>query len=273
MTRTSAAAASILDLILASKRHELHRSQQRLPAAALASLLAQAAAPRGFAAALGHAPGPKIIAEVKRASPSKGVLRPGDRAGTWRPEGLAQAYEEGGAAALSVLTDVHFFWGHPDAVLACSQATRLPVLRKEFIVDPYQVDESRWLGADAILLIVRALEVSMLHACAARALDLGMDVLVEVHDAAELSAALQLSDRVLLGVNHRNLDTFAMDMDLAVRLRDQVPAHRCIVAESGLDDPQQLARLRRAGIDAFLIGEQLARQDDPTGELRRLRQR
>ena len=265
---------TILQHILASKRHEVQRSQQRLPAATLAALLVHAAAPRGFAAALRAAPGLPIIAEVKRASPSKGVLRPQDPPGSWRPEALAQAYQEGGAAALSVLTDVHFFWGHPDAVPACAQATHLPVLRKEFIVDPYQVDESRWLGADAILLIVRALidDVGTLHACAARAHDLGMDVLVEVHDAAELTTALQLSESVLLGVNHRNLDTFAMDMDLAVRLRAQVPARRCMVAESGLDNPQQLRRLQAAGVDAFLIGEQLARQDDPVRELQRLRQ-
>jgi indole-3-glycerol phosphate synthase len=261
---------AILDTILRSKRAEVERSKRRLPMARIAELAAMAPPVRGFARALRAGGSPRIIAEVKRASPSRGVLRPNDPPGAWVPEILARAYEAGGAAALSVLTDVHFFWGHPDALGACREATALPVLRKDFIVDPYQVDESRWLGADAVLLIARALDEATLLACAARAEALGMDVLLEVHTEAELAVAGALP-RAVVGVNNRDLSTFAVDIGRSARLRAALPADRLVVAESGLQEPQQLAELAAAGVGAFLIGEHLARHDAPARELARLR--
>lgn len=261
---------SILQQILATKHEETERSRRRLPAATLQELVKQLPPPRGFAAALRSAVAPRIIAEVKRASPAKGVLRPNDPVGTWKPAELARAYEAGGAVALSVLTDVHFFWGHPDALGACRDATALPVLRKDFIVDPYQVLESRWLGADAILLITRALTPDMLQRCAAAAQALGMDVLCEVHDGDELVHALALSDAII-GINNRNLSTLQVDVERSVALRGRIPKERLVIAESGIQSAAQIARLTAAGLDGFLIGEHLARHDTPRDELQKLR--
>ena len=259
---------SILDTIVARKQREVANARERLPANVLQSLAADAPPPRDFHGALRSSTRkpPRIIAEVKRAAPSKGVLRPNDE---WRPEALAQSYERAGAAALSVLTDVHYFWGQPDLLRFCRDATNLPALRKDFIIDPYQVDESRWLGADAILLIVRALDDTTLHACAERAADLGMAALVEIHADDELPRALSVPNAII-GINHRNLDTMTMDMQRAVRLRAQVPEERTLVAESGLATASDLQPLLDAGIDAFLIGSALASRDDPEAALRNL---
>ena len=258
---------NILEQIVAVKRREVARAKVRLPAAVLAGLPKPAL--RNFKRALSEGPGPNVIAEVKRASPSRGVLRPDDAPGQWQPEQLAQAYERGGAKALSVLTDVHFFWGHPDALLACKEATALPVLRKDFILDAYQIDESRWLGADAVLLIARLLTPGDMLALAERAQALGMDVLVEVHEPSELPAALQVP-HAIIGVNNRDLDTLAIDVDRAARLRQQIPEDRVVVAESGLSQPEQLRRLCTLGVKAFLIGESVAKHNNPEAQLARL---
>lgn len=261
---------SILQTIVDFKRAEVERAKQRLPLQTLSELAQRQAPPRGFLKAIQACRGAAVIAEVKRASPSKGVLRPQDPPGAWVPETLAQAYEAGGAAALSVLTDVHFFWGHPDALQACRAATRLPALRKDFIIDAYQVAESRFLGADAILLIARLLTSDMLAALAAEARRWHMDVLIEVHDESEIPMALAVPD-TLIGVNNRDLVTFDVDPMRTARLRTRVPTDRVMVAESGLQDTVDLDRLMQAGVNAFLIGERLVVHDDPCAELKRLR--
>lgn len=261
---------NLLDRILDAKRAEVARAKRRLPHEALRDLAAAAPPVRDFAAALASGQGPRVIAEVKRASPSRGVLRPEQPTVDWQPETLAMAYERGGAVALSVLTDVHFFWGHPDALAACREAVDLPALRKDFIVDLYQVDESRWLGADAVLLIVRALDEETLGVCAARAAELGMAALVEIHADSELALALGVP-KAIIGINHRDLDAQTMDMQRAERLRPQIPPDRLVVAESGLSDVAQLKRLGELGVDAFLIGEHLAAADNPVAALEELR--
>ncbi|MEK7706137.1 MAG: indole-3-glycerol phosphate synthase TrpC [Myxococcota bacterium] len=251
-----------LEVIVAHKWREIAWAKEHVPAAWLAQQAEAAPAPRPFAHALRAVTTPRIIAEVKRASPSRGVLRQDATTLTWDGVQLARDYAAGGAAALSVLTDIRFFWGAPDLVARCHAATDLPVLRKEFVLDPYQVDESRWLGADAVLLIARLLDRATLAVCAARARELGMDALVEVHDATELEVALAV-EGALVGVNHRDLDTGAIDRDLALRLRPRVPDDRVMVAESGLRNAADLSRLWRAGIGAFLIGETLAASAEP----------
>ena len=263
-------AVTVLHQILTSKRAEIVRSKRRLPQARVEELARQVTPPRGFFRALRAADSPCIIAEVKRASPSKGVLRPHDPAHLWRPEVLAQAYEMGGACALSVLTDVHFFWGHPDALGACREATALPALRKDFIIDPYQVYESRWLGADAILLIARALTPQVLEGCAAAARSLGMDMLIEVHEPHELAGALAITDAII-GVNNRDLNTMQVDLGHSERMRALIPNERFMIAESGISSNDDIVRLQQAGVDGFLIGEVLARHDEPSIELSRIR--
>ncbi len=261
---------TILQHIMAKKLLEVARAKKRLPETRMRDWAEAAGPVRGFKQALQAGDGPNIIAEVKRASPSRGVLRPHDPPDAWQPEGLAHKYEQGGAVCLSVLTDVHFFWGHPDALGACREATLLPVLRKDFIADVYQVDESRWLGADAILLIVRVLDPGLLRDCAQRALALGMDVLLEVHDEHELPVALSVEEGII-GVNNRDLSNFSVDANRTARLRQRVQGDRLLVAESGLSEPLQLQDLMSQGIDGFLIGEALVRSDDPTAQLRYLR--
>lgn len=259
----------VLEQIVIDKQHEVARSKARLPIEALRALLPYASAPRGFMRALQTGAGPHVIAEVKRASPSKGVFRPQDPPGSWQPQLLAQAYARGGAAALSVLTDVHYFWGHPDALQACRAATDLPALRKDFVIDPYQVAESRWLGADAILLIARILAPAQMRALADKAGALGMDVLIEIHDADELDGALAVPGAAI-GINSRNLDTFTTDGERIQRLAAQIPADRLVVAESGIYASAQMTSLMHAGVHTFLIGERLAKDDDPEMALRQL---
>jgi indole-3-glycerol phosphate synthase len=205
-----------------------------------------------------------VIAEVKKASPSKGVLR-----ADFRPAQIAESYAEGGASCLSVLTDVQFFQGSQDYLKQARAACELPVIRKDFIVDLYQVYEARAMGADAILLIVAALDHGLMADLEACAQELGMDVLVEVHDGDELNAALRLKTQ-LLGINNRNLRTFAVTLDTTLGLLPNIPAERLVVTESGILAPADVKRMRDANVHAFLVGEAFMRAPDPGEELRRL---
>jgi len=211
--------------------------------------------------AAGHA---GIIAEVKKASPSKGVLRP-----DFQPAAIARSYAEHGAACLSVLTDVQFFQGSVDYLRQARAACGLPVIRKDFIVDPYQVYEARAMGADAILLIVSALDHGLMAELEACALDLGLDVLVEVHDGEELTAALKLNTP-LVGINNRNLRTFEVSLDTTLGLLPRIPQDRLVVTESGIMGPADVKRMRDANVHAFLVGEAFMRAPEPGAELARL---
>ncbi len=227
--------------------------------ASLESTAARQEAPRGFLAALrakATAEGYGLICEVKKASPSKGLIRE-----DFDPPALAQAYRAGGAACLSVLTDSPYFQGKDGDLVVARLAGGLPVLRKDFMLDPYQIVESRALGADCVLLILAALEDSQAADLESLALEHGMDVLLEVHDEAELERALRLQSR-LLGVNNRNLKTLDVDLANGERMAALLPEDRFFVAESGIHTPSDIARLRAAGAQAFLIGESLMRQAD-----------
>jgi indole-3-glycerol phosphate synthase len=205
-----------------------------------------------------------VIAEVKKASPSKGVLR-----ADFQPAAIAQSYAEHGAACLSVLTDVNFFQGSSEYLRQARAACTLPILRKDFMVDLYQVYEARAMGADAILLIVAALDHGLMAELEACALELGMDVLVEVHDGAELDAALQLRTP-LVGINNRNLRTFDVTLDTTLGLLSAIPPERLVVTESGILGPQDVQRMRDANVHAFLVGEAFMRAENPGQELARL---
>jgi indole-3-glycerol phosphate synthase len=244
----------ILDRIVAEKAREVDALRPR--AAELRAAAAAADAPRGFAAALAHAGEVRLLAEVKRRSPSAGEIRAGAD-----PAEIARAYELGGAAALSVLTDRHFFGGDLAALRGARAAVALPVLRKDFVIDELQLWEARAAGADAVLLIVRILDDAQLAALLALARELGMDALVEAHDAAELERALELGAR-LVGVNQRDLATFTNDTTLAGRLAARIPVDVAYVAESGIRDAADVERLGAAGVDAVLVGESLMRQPD-----------
>jgi indole-3-glycerol phosphate synthase len=259
--------SDILDRILAVKRVEVEAARRSRPPAAVRAAAERAAPPRGFAAALRTkiaAGMPAVIAEVKRASPSKGVLR-----AEFDPRAIARAYAAGGAACLSVLTDRQFFQGGPEDLAAARAACGLPILRKDFIVDQYQVDEARALGADCILLIVAALDDRRLAALEAAALDLGMDVLVEVHDRTELDRALALRTP-LIGINNRNLRTFDTRLETTLELLSAVPSDRLVVTESGIVSRADVVRMRAAGVNAFLVGEALMRAADPGAALQAL---
>jgi indole-3-glycerol phosphate synthase len=254
----------ILDEILAQKRVELARACE--PADRLARRAEQAPLrPRGFAAALRAAPAPAIIAELKRRSPSKGEIR-----ADFDPVTCARAYADGGAAALSVLTDERFFGGQLEYLEKVRAAVPLPLLRKDFVIDARQVDEARVAGADAVLLIAAALAPAELRALSARARALDLDALVEVHDEAELDVALE-AGAALVGINNRDLRTFATDLAVTERLAPRIPRDVLVVAESGIFDPRDVARLARAGAHAFLVGESLMRQSDLASALRTLR--
>ncbi|HEX2209337.1 MAG TPA: indole-3-glycerol phosphate synthase TrpC [Longimicrobium sp.] len=245
---------SILDRIVATKRGEVERAVPRL--SEYRHIARQADVPRGFAAALKHPSHVRLLAEVKRRSPSAGDIRPGAD-----PVEVARAYVEGGAAALSVLTDREYFGGDLDFLRAVRAAVSVPVIRKDFIIHPVQVWEARAAGADAILLIVRILEQQPLLELHGLATGLGMDVLVEAHTAEELDRALEAGS-TLVGVNNRDLDTFVTDLDLCVRLAPRVPARVTYVGESGIRTARDVDRLGAAGIDAILVGESLMRQPD-----------
>ncbi|MEM5278545.1 indole-3-glycerol phosphate synthase TrpC [Cupriavidus taiwanensis] len=264
--------SDILQKILAVKADEVAAARKRrdLPSlrAEAESLRAEAAfAPRGFERALrdkiagGHA---GVIAEIKKASPSKGVLRE-----QFVPEAIAESYAEHGAACLSVLTDEHFFQGHADYLRRARGACPLPALRKDFMVDLYQVYEARSWGADCILLIVAALDHGLMAELEACALELGMDVLVEVHGDDELDAALRLKTP-LLGVNNRNLRTFEVSLDNTLDLLPHIPADKLVVTESGILAPADVKRMRDANVHAFLVGEAFMRAKEPGVELARL---
>jgi len=257
----------ILTRILASKAKEVAAARASKPLPALREAARAAAPVRDFAGALRRpiaAGQPAVIAEIKKASPSRGVLRP-----IFEPAAIAARYEAGGAACLSVLTDREYFQGAPEHLAAARGACALPVLRKDFIVEEYQVYESRVLGADCILLIVAALDDARLAALEACAASLGMATLVEVHDAAELDRALRLATP-LIGVNNRNLRTFEVSLDTTLGLLPRIPAGRIVVTESGILAPPDVSRLRAAGVHAFLVGEAFMRAADPGAALRAL---
>ncbi len=259
---------SILDDILATKRDELASARARVGDDEMAERAANVSdGPRGFRAALREGEPPSIIAELKRRSPSKGLIRE-----DFEPVSLARAYADGGAACLSVLTDATYFGGHLDYLSKVRSAVSLPLLRKDFVVDAYQVDEARVAGADAVLLIVAALaaeEVSALHAHARK---LGLDVLVEVHDERELEVALA-AGADLVGVNNRDLRTFETDLATTERVAAALPPGRDVlfVAESGIASSADVRRLLDHGAEAFLVGESLMRQGDVTQALEELR--
>jgi indole-3-glycerol phosphate synthase len=257
----------VLAEICAAKREHVREAQRSRPLARLEAEL-PVEPPRGFAAALraSRAEGRHaLIAEIKKASPSKGLIR-----ADFDPFTLARAYEAGGAACLSVLTDEPYFQGRDEYLAAARAAVRLPVLRKDFMLDPWQVVEARWLGADCILLIMAALDDGAAKELAAAALGLGMDVLVEVHDEAELDRALGLPEPTLLGVNNRDLKSLKVDLATFERLAPRMPEGRLLVAESGLHGHADLARMAAAGAGAYLVGESLMREADVTAATRRL---
>lgn len=260
---------SILDDILEHKRGELSALRGYGCAELLQEQAAAAPAARGFGAALrerARERGIAAVAEIKKASPSKGLIRDdsGSGSGTgFDPAWLARSYAEGGAACLSVLTDRVFFQGAPEHLEDARDACTLPVLRKDFIIDPLQVYEARALGADCILLIVAALDDAHLHKLADLGLAQGLDVLVEVHDEGEMTRALALDTRCLIGINNRDLATFETSLEVTLSLRERVPDDRVLVSESGIHTRDDLARLKNAGISAVLIGESLMRQPDP----------
>lgn len=255
--------SDILARITANKRAEIAARRAELPLATLRRRAESATSCRGFLQAL-QATRPAVIAELKRASPSAGVIR-----ADYDPVAIAQSYQCAGAACFSVLTDERFFQGADEHLCAARASCRLPALRKDFIVDPYQVYETRAIGADCLLLIVAALDAAELRELAQLAGEVGLDVLVEVHDQRELERALALQPQ-LLGINNRNLATFETALDTTIDLLDAVPAGTTVVAESGIHTPADVRRLRDAGIEAFLVGTALMREADPGAALRRL---
>lgn len=268
---------TVLEKIIATKQEEIREARAVLGETALRDQITERLKndpPRGFARAIqqrvaaaasqhAQASSPAVIAEVKKASPSKGVIRP-----DFDPVAFARSYEKGGATCLSVLTDRQYFQGHDDYLRQARAAVSIPVLRKDFTIDPWQVQEAAAIGADCILLIVAALSDAQMAELAACARDNQLDVLVEVHDASELDRALQL-DTPLVGINNRNLHDFSVSLDTTLNLQKRLPTDRITISESGIFGPQDIAMLRQGGIHAFLIGEALMRAPDPGQELAR----
>ena len=259
--------SDVLERILAAKRREVGESRQRVPLAEIEKRAAQAPAARGFERALRAkiAQGkPGVIAEIKRASPSKGLI-----SADFDPARIARSYEANGAACLSVLTDREFFGGCAEDLVAARAACTLPVLRKDFMVDPYQVHEARSWGADCILLIMDAVPDPKLRDLERLARELGMDVLVECHDRAQLERALAF-DTPLVGINNRDLKTFETRLETTLSLLDMIPADRLLVTESGIGSPEDVARLKSAKVSAYLVGSAFMSAADPGGELKRV---
>ncbi|HEY6896455.1 MAG TPA: indole-3-glycerol phosphate synthase TrpC [Rhodocyclaceae bacterium] len=259
--------ADILDKINATKREEVAAAQAQRPLAEVQAAARAQPAPRDFAGALrskiaaGRA---AVIAEIKKASPSKGVLRE-----NFQPAEIAKSYETAGAACLSVLTDRQYFQGAVEYLQQARAACALPVLRKDFLVDPYQVWEARAMGADCILLIVASLTLAQMQEMEAIAHELGMAVLVESHSGEELDLALQLKTP-LIGINNRNLRTFEVSLDTTLGQLARIPAGRMVITESGILKPEDVALMRSKDVNAFLVGEAFMRADDPGAELARL---
>lgn len=252
--------SDILNKIIATKHEEVAAARGVKSMAQLEAEIAQQGAPRDFVAAIrqkienGQS---AVIAEIKRASPSKGVIR-----ADFRPADIARSYAEHGAACLSVLTDCQYFQGAPEYLQAARAACTLPVLRKDFLIDAYQVAEARAMGADAILLIAAALDLPQMQALERQAMDYGMAVLVEVHDGLELEAALQLQTP-LLGINNRNLRTFEVSLETTLGLLPRIPAERIVVTESGILSRGDVIRMRENDVHAFLVGEAFMRAPEP----------
>jgi len=259
--------SDILNKIIATKREEITAALALRPLAQVEAEAAAQPAPRDFVGAIRAkiASGqPAVIAEIKKASPSKGVIRP-----DFHPAEIARSYEQHGAACLSVLTDRQYFQGAPEYLQAARAACALPVLRKDFMVDRYQVVEARAMGADCILLIAAALSLAEMQELEALALSYGMAVLVEVHNGEELDAALHLQTP-LLGINNRNLRSFEVSLDTTLGLLARVPSDRIVVTESGIVTPQDVALMRASKVETFLVGEAFMRAQEPGIELARL---
>lgn len=257
----------ILAEIIARKRQDVAAAQQAVPLDALDGAARAQEPPRGFVGALRHALADGrygLIAEIKQASPSHGLIR-----AEFDPAALAQAYQSAGAACLSVLTDASYFQGTPDHLRAVRAASALPVLRKDFMIDAYQIVEARAIGADCVLLIMAALSDGQAAELEAAAIDFGLDVLVEVHDRAELDRALRLKSP-LIGINNRNLKTLKTDLSTTVDLAAGLPSDRLAVSESGLQSPADLARMAASGVRCFLVGESLLRHADVAAATRAL---
>ena len=259
--------ADILKTILAQKAEEVARRQANLPLAALQEIATGASSPRGFYQALrskADAQKPAIIAEIKKASPSQGVIRE-----NFKPVEIAVDYAMNGATCLSVLTDKEFFQGSEANLQMVRERCPLPVIRKDFMIDAYQIHESRALGADCVLLIAAALDDVLLKDLADTAKGLGMDVLIEVHDAEELERALKL-DNKLIGINNRNLRTFEVSLQTTLSLKNQIPDDRLIVTESGIHTPADVQLMQDNGIYTFLVGEAFMRAESPGQKMREL---
>jgi indole-3-glycerol phosphate synthase len=257
---------SILKRIVATKLEEVSFRNRTTGLAAISALAADQPPVRGFSKRVEElaSKGSAVIAEIKKASPSAGVIR-----ADFRPADIAASYERAGATCLSVLTDQHYFQGCEDYLVEARQACSLPVLRKDFMVHPWQIYESRAIGADCILLIAAVLERDQLQEFDGLANDLGLDVLVEVHDEAELENALS-TQASLVGVNNRDLHTFTTDLSTSERLRPIIPEQRIMVTESGIHTLDDVSRMKRAEINAFLVGEAFMRADDPGAALKEL---
>jgi indole-3-glycerol phosphate synthase len=257
----------ILKKIIRRKREEIAARLEKRSQKALLSVLSQVSAPRGFADAIAkkiEAGQAGVIAEIKKASPSKGVLRE-----DFHPAEIALSYQQGGAACLSVLTDIDFFQGSDLYLQQAREACHLPVIRKDFFIDPYQIYEARAIGADCILLIAACLDDRQLQQLNDLAHQLGMDVLIEVHNGEELEHALRVDNR-LIGINNRNLHSFDVSLETTLGLLERIPPERIVVTESGILNRQDVARMRAQEVNAFLVGEAFMRADDPGVKLREL---